>query len=168
MSPPDLHPVPLTRRAFAAFGDVIEARGGESYPINEGTTERFHDLAEVDVLQADGRPLINIFRGQPRAFPCQITMMERHPLASQAFIPLDKRPYLVVVAATPSRPGVDDLHAFIAGGDQGVNYHRGIWHHPLLTLDQVSDFLVIDRGGAGENLEEIWFDQGCRLVAGPA
>ncbi len=165
MSPPDLRPVPLTRRAFAPFGDVIETRGAESYPINEGTTERFHDLAAVDVAETEGRPLINIFRGQPRDYPCQITMMERHPLGSQAFFPLSQRPYLVVVAATPSRPGIDDLHAFLASGDQGVNYHRGIWHHPLLTLDQESDFLVVDRGGAGENLEEIWFDQGCRLVA---
>ncbi|HER27447.1 MAG TPA: ureidoglycolate lyase [Rhodospirillales bacterium] len=167
MSPPDLRPEPLTRKAFAPFGEVIETQGAASYPINEGTTERFHDLAAIDVAADDGRTLVNIFRGQARDFPCQITMMERHPLGSQAFIPLDRRPYLVVVAATPSRPGIDDLYAFFATGDQGVNYRKGIWHHPLLCMDKTSDFLVIDRGGAGQNLEEIWFDKGCRLVPDP-
>jgi len=164
VSTPDLHPVPLTRDVFAPFGDVIETRGADSYPINEGTTERFHDLAAVDVTAADGRPLINIFRAQPRKFPYQITMMERHPLASQAFIPLDRRPYLIVVATGKSKPGADDLYAFIASGDQGVNYHRGVWHHPLLSLNEVSEFLVVDRGGAGENLDEVQLDQARRLV----
>lgn len=168
MNAPELKPVLLTREAFAPFGDVIETQGAGSYPINEGTTQRFHDLAMVDVAEAEGRPLINIFRGQPRVFPYQVTMMERHPLGSQAFVPLDRRPYLVVVAATRSKPDVDDLFAFVANGDQGVNYHRGIWHHPLLSLDQVSDFLVIDRGGAGDNLEEVLLDQSCRLVVDPA
>ncbi len=168
MSPPDLWPTPLTRPAFAAFGDVIEARDGESYAINEGTTERFNDLASVDTGDRGGRPLISIFRGKPRVFPFHITMMERHPLASQAFVPLHRQPYLVVVAATTSSPGVDDLHAFLASGGQGVNYRRGIWHHPLLCVDRESDFLVIDRGGQGENLEETWFDQGCFLAAEPA
>ena len=167
MSLPDLKPLPLTRESFAPFGDVIETQGAESYPINEGTTERFHDLATVDVAEAEGRPLINIFRGQPRVFPYQVTMMERHPMGSQAFVPLDRRPYLVVVAATSAKPGTADLYAFVASGDQGVNYHRGIWHHPLLSLDQVCDFLVIDRGGAGDNLEEVWLDQACRLIVDP-
>jgi len=168
MSSPQLKPVPLTREAFAPFGDVIETQGAESYPINEGTTERFHDLATVDVSEAEGRPLINIFRGQPRVFPYQVSMMERHPLGSQAFIPLDRRPYLVVVASTSGNPGTDDLYAFVANGDQGVNYHRGIWHHPLLSLDQVCDFLVVDRGGAGDNLEEVQLDQSCYLIVEPA
>ena len=168
MNTPDLHPVPLTRDAFAPFGDVIETEGAGSYLINEGTTERFHDLAALDVTESDGRPLINIFRGQPRRFPFMVAMMERHPLASQAFIPMDRRPYLVVVAAAEAAPTVNDLHAFWAMGDQGVNYHRGVWHHPLLTMDRQSDFLVIDRGGEGDNLDEIWFDSGRRLLLDPA
>ena len=74
--------------AFAPFGDVIELDGATPFPINLGTTERYHDLAKVDVTEEGGRPLINLFRGQPRALPFEITMMERHPLGSQAFIPL--------------------------------------------------------------------------------
>jgi ureidoglycolate lyase len=148
----------LTREAFAPFGDVIEAAGAESFAINQGTTERFHDLAGIDVVLGGDRTLVNIFRGQPRSFPFAVTMMERHPLGSQTFVPLDRRRYLVVVAAPDTDPTAQDLRAFLAGGDQGVNYHRGVWHHPLLVLDQVSDFLVIDRGGTGDNLDEVFFE----------
>jgi ureidoglycolate lyase len=40
-----------------------------------------------------------------------------------------------------------------------VNYHRGVWHHPLIALDGVSDFLVIDRGGPGSNCDEHLFSE---------
>ncbi len=147
----DLAVEPLTRSAFADFGDVIELDGAHHYPINGGTCERYHDLARVDV--GDGRALINVFRGQARAFPIPITMLERHPLGSQAFVPLSERDYLVVVAPAgdldPSR-----MRAFLARARQGVNYAKGVWHHPLLALDVVSDFLVVDRGGTGNNCDE--------------
>jgi ureidoglycolate lyase len=144
---------PLNKAVFADFGDVIETKDAEQRLINEGTTTRFHDLAAIDVADEDGRPLISIFRGQPFAFPVKITMMERHPLGSQAFFPLQNRSFLVVVAPDEDdRPGRPQ--AFLAAGDQGVNYAKNIWHHPLLALDAVGDFLVLDRGGAGANLEE--------------
>ena len=53
----------LTAEAFAPFGDVIETAGRNSRWINEGTCQRFDDLAPVDVLAAGGRPLISIFKG---------------------------------------------------------------------------------------------------------
>ncbi len=143
---------PLSKAAFAGFGDVIETRGVKQLLINAGTTTRFHDLAAIDVTDQDGRPIISIFRGQPFAFPVEITMMERHPLGSQVFFPLANRPFLVVVAPDEDgRPGTP--LAFLAAGDQGVNYAKNTWHHPLLALDAVSDFLVVDRGGASDNLE---------------
>ncbi len=158
MSKLELRPAPLTRDAFAAFGDVIDTGGAASYPINEGTADRFHNLADVDVHEAGGRALISIFRSRPRDYPFEIRMMERHPIASQAFIPLDRGPYLVVVAAIGAAPAAADLEAFLATGGQGVNYHRGVWHHPLLSLQDESDFLVIDRGGEGNNLDEARLD----------
>ncbi|MBV8626290.1 MAG: ureidoglycolate lyase, partial [Paraburkholderia sp.] len=78
----------LTREAFAPFGDVIELAGARHFPINGGTTERFHDLATIDTAVDGGRPLVNVFRGQPHSLPLTISMMERHPLGSQAFLPL--------------------------------------------------------------------------------
>ncbi len=96
---------------------------------------------------------MNLFRGQPRTLPFEVTMLERHPLGSQAFIPLTDRPYIVVVAPA----GVLDppkIRAFVTSGWQGVNYAKGVWHHPLIALGGVSDFIVVDRGGGGGNLDE--------------
>lgn len=150
-----LRPRPLTREAFAPFGDVIECEGARHFPINGGTTERFHDLARIEPGEG-GRAIVSIFRGQPRNFPLTISMMERHPLGSQAFVPLNGHAYLVLVAeagANDAVPGA--LHAFLAQGNQGVNYGIGVWHHPLLAMGEISDFLVIDRQGDGGNCDEI-------------
>ena len=144
---------PLTREAFAPFGDVIELEGAKQIPINLGTTIRFHDLAKVDVTDEGGRTLVNLFRGQPRALPFEVKMLERHPLGSQAFIPLNDKPYLVVVAPA-GELDESKVRAFVTSGWQGVNYAKGVWHHPLLSLGEVSDFVVVDRGGDGVNLNE--------------
>ena len=150
---------PLTAEAFAPFGDVIAAASAQrQFTINGGNTERYHDLADIDP-GPDGRAIVSIFRGQPRPLPFTVEMMERHPLGSQAFVPLSGGPYLVVVAQAGDAPGVEDLRVFLARGDQGVNYARGVWHHPLLALDGVSDFLVIDRAGEGPNCDEVRLDE---------
>ncbi len=154
---------PLTRDAFAPFGDVISLDGARHFPINGGTTERFHDLATIDVAEAGGRTLVNVFRAQPRSLPFEVSTMERHPLGSQAFIPLGNGRYLVVVAP----PGPFDerqIRAFAVAGSIGVNYARGVWHHPLIVLDAVADFLVIDRGGDQPNCDEIGLDRSYRLA----
>lgn len=142
---------PLTAAAFAPFGDVIET-GADPVMINNGTTERHHDLAQVDLLGQGAHTLINIFRGQPFSPPVEIRMMERHPLGSQAFMPLSDRPYLVVVA--PDENGAPGQPVAFLAEKTGVNYRANVWHHPLISLEAVSDFLVVDRGGDGLNLEE--------------
>ena len=153
-----IKPKPLTRDNFAAFGDVIEVHDqANNFTINDGYTQRYHDLAKVDVTENDGRTLINIFRSTPLSQPISIKMMERHPLSSQAFIPLGQQPYLVVVAPKGELQ-VTDIEVFLADGDQGVNYHKGTWHHFCLALNQSSDFIVVDRGGAGENCDVVKLD----------
>ncbi|MDB3946316.1 ureidoglycolate lyase [Gammaproteobacteria bacterium] len=147
-------PQPLTAQRFAPFGDVIEARQSSALMINQGTSTRFHDLAAVDVGAEGGRALVNIFRATPYPAPLIIRMMEKHPLGSQLFMPLHGHPYLVAVAAAGERVESQDLNVFLAEGDQGVNFYPGTWHHPLLVLSGKQDFLVIDRGGVGENLIE--------------
>jgi ureidoglycolate lyase len=143
---------PLTTAAFAIFGDVIEtAAARQIYPVNDGTAQRFHDLAEIDTSAKNGRTLVSIFRAEPRALPFAIKMLERHPLGSQAFIPLQGHRYLIVVGESPQ----DRPRVFLADRGQGINYRRGTWHHPLIALDAISDFLVIDRGGAGANCDEV-------------
>lgn len=136
---------------------MIETDGAQHFAINEGTTDRFHDLAGVDTKADGGTPLISIFRGQPRPHPIDIKMVERHPLGSQAFYPLRDADWFVVVGAPGDTPEVSTLRAFRATGRQGVNYHRGVWHHPLLVLKPDHEFLVVDRGGPGENCDEVWF-----------
>ena len=151
---------PLNREAFEPFGDVIETDSTvETMTINDGYAVRYNDLATVDVLGSGGRPLINIFRSKPRPLPIVIHMMERHPLGSQAFISLQKKKFLVVVAPSGESVDPENLSAFITNGFQGVNYARGVWHFPLISLEEEQDFLVIDRGGPKNNCEEIFFNE---------
>jgi ureidoglycolate lyase len=154
----------LTREGFAAFGDVVQLDGARQHVINDGQAIRYHDLARIDVSADGGYPLVNVFRTKPCTLPFAITRLESHPLGSQLFMPLQQMPFLVVVApAGELDPGT--MRAFVTCGLQGVNYARGVWHHPLLALEQMSDFLVIDRGGVGDNLieqdlpEPLWITQ---------
>ena len=150
---------PLTRGTFAPFGEVIEASDAvKHFTINAGNTERYHDLANIEP-GADGRVIVSIFRGQPRSLPFTVHMVERHPLASPAFVPMSGKPYLVVVAPAGNPPAVEDLQVFLARGDQGVNYATGVWHHPLLALEGVCDFLVVDRSGPGHNCDEMQLER---------
>lgn len=150
-----LPPQPLTRDAFAPFGDVIEMEGAAHFTINQGFAERFNDLAGVDVSSEGGLTNVSLFLGQPRPQPIAIRLMERHPLGSQIFLPLQDRPWLVLVAEDVN--DIKSYRAFTATGRQGVNYARNVWHHPLLVMDADSRFIVVDRKGPGNNLEELWF-----------
>lgn len=149
---------PLSAAAFAPFGQVIEMAGAHHYPINDGMTERYHDLARVELGGMHPRPLISLFRGQPYALPLTLKMVERHPLGSQAFYPLSANPWLVIVAeddhGAPAR-----LRAFQPAAGQGVNIAMNTWHGVLTPLEASSDFLVVDRGGDGNNVQEHHFAQ---------
>jgi len=145
---------PLNRRVFAAFGDVIETEGARHFPINRGTIERFHDLASVNVGD-DGRVLISIVEARyASGMPVRVEMVERHPLGSQAFVPLGEAVMCVVVAPPGEAVRPADLRAFVSNGRQGINYHPGTWHMPLLAFEAGQRFIVVDRGGPGNNCDE--------------
>ncbi len=147
---------PLTAGAFAPYGEVLEAGGAPDRIINQGLCGRFHDLATLDVL--DGRAGISLFKAEPRSLPLRLEMVERHPQGSQAFVPMSHDPFLVVVAADEGgRPGTP--RAFLTRAGQGINFHRGTWHGVLTPLYAPGLFAVIDRIGAGPNLEEHWFEE---------
>lgn len=149
---------PLTRDAFAEFGDVLDTDGANHYPINGGLCERYHDLARVEAEGPYARVLVSIFRAQPRAFPLKLSMVERHPFGSQAFMPLSQAPFLVIVCHDgPEGPG--EPHAFLTAPGQGVSYPRNTWHGVLTPIGEEQRFLVVDRGGDGTNLEEHFFEE---------
>jgi ureidoglycolate lyase len=156
-----LTPEPLTKTVFAPFGDVVEIDSVAPIEINQGFARRFNALADIDVT-ADGAAVnISLFEATPRPQPIAIKLMERHPLGSQLFMPLQDRPWLVVVCADPRDPA--SYRAFAASGRQGVNYARNVWHHPLLILGEGERFMVVDRTGQ-DNLEEVWLDQPLSLI----
>jgi ureidoglycolate lyase len=157
----------LTAAGFEPFGDVIETEGRQWRWINQATAQRYDDLARVDVSQAHGRPLISIFRASPQKLPFHVRSLERHPLSSQCFYPLDGRSFLVIVAEDGQGPIAGRIRAFLSSGHQGVNYRRNTWHHSLIALGQISNFLVVDRGGTEENCEELSVDGEVVWVAGP-
>jgi ureidoglycolate lyase len=146
---------PLTRAAFAPFGDVIDCAGDPDKIINQGKCGRYHDRAQLEF--ADGRAGVSLFNAAPRSLPYQLEMMERHPDGSQCFIPMGGSGFLVIVAPdVEGRPGTP--LAFLTEPGQAVNFHRGTWHGVLTPLQAPGLFAVVDRIGAGANLEEVWFD----------
>ncbi|MCH4812423.1 ureidoglycolate lyase [Vreelandella neptunia] len=145
---------PLTAEAFALFGDVLDARTSASFPINAGRTQRHHDLAKVETLGENAHTLINIFVSQPVTLPLELTFLERHPQGSQAFMPLHQEQFIVVVAPPGEHINPDDVRAFVTDGRQGVNYRAGTWHAIQSVLEREGEFLVVDRGGDGNNCDE--------------
>jgi len=150
-----LRPQPLTAAAFARFGDVLEIAGAPDRLINQGLCGRYHDRARLDF--ADGRAGISLFDAAPRALPCRLEMVERHPLGSQCFIPLNGVPFLVTVAEDAGGRPVN-IRAFLTAPGQSVNLLRGIWHGVLAPIGARGHYAVVDRIGEGANLEEHWFD----------
>jgi len=152
----------LTAEAFAPFGEVLEVAGEPTVLINQGRCARYSDLAKLDFN--DGRAGISIFKSEICTLPCELNMVERHPLGSQAFIPMGGHPFMVVVAedknGTPVNP-----QAFISAKGQAINFHRGTWHGVLTPLHQPGLFAVIDRIGDGTNLEEHYFDTPYQIQA---
>jgi ureidoglycolate lyase len=158
---PPLTPYPLTKSAFKPFGDVVETDGAAGIEINQGFARRFNALAGIDVTTDGASVNISLFDVKPRPQPVQIKLMERHPLGTQLFMPLQDRPWLVVVCTDPRDPA--SYRAFAASGRQGVNYARNVWHHPLLVLGDGERFMVVDRISA-DNLEEVWLEQPLSLA----
>jgi ureidoglycolate lyase len=156
---------PLTKAGFARFGEVVELAGAEGIAINQGFAERVNGLAQIDVGATGGSVNVSIFTAKARPQPIAVRLMERHPLGSQLFYPLQDRPWLVLVCDDPH--DADSFRAFLASGRQGVNYRRNVWHHPLLVTGDGEQFIVIDRAGAGRNLEEIDLGAGESLYLAP-
>lgn len=148
-------PRPLTANAFAPFGDVLDCAGEADRIINQGMCGRFHDRATMDF--SDGRAGLSLFNATPRSFPYRLDLLERHPDGSQAFVPMTEHPFLVIVAHDANGAPATPL-AFLTAPHQAINLHRNVWHGVLTPLHAPGLFAVIDRIGAGANLQEFRLD----------
>ena len=146
-----IYPKPITKENFSKFGDMITTDDIKPLEINNGYAERFDGIANLDTSKDNGETTICIFSALKRSFPMKIDMMEKHPLGSQAFVPMKETTFLVFVAPKATKPNLHEIEAFVVPPGIGVNYNPGIWHFPLISTEDMN-FLVIDRKGSGDNL----------------
>ena len=144
-------PVKITRQNFADFGDLISSDNIKPIDINAGYAKRFDNLADLNTSKDEGKTIVSIFSALKRTFPMTIDMMEKHPLGSQAFIPMKETTFLSFVAPPGKFPEINKIQSFIIPPKTGINYKPGIWHFPLISTED-TNFIVIDRKGSGENL----------------
>jgi len=144
-------PTKINRKNFSPYGDLISSDDIDCIDINAGYAKRFDNLANIDTLNGGGKTIVSIFSALKRTFPMKIDMMEKHPLGSQAFIPMKETTFLSFVAPPGESPEISKIQSFIVPPKTGINYKPGIWHFPLISTED-TNFLVIDRKGNGNNL----------------
>ena len=144
-------PIKITKTNFATFGDLISSENINPMNINAGFAKRFDNLANINTSKDNGQTIVSIFSALKRTFPMKIDMMEKHPLSSQAFIPMKETTFLSFVAPPGEFPEINKIQSFIIPPKTGINYKPGIWHFPLISTEN-TNFLVIDRKGGGKNL----------------
>ena len=144
-------PLKISKENFANYGDLISTNNVKPIDINNGYAKRFDNLTNINTLKDQGKTIVSIFTALKRNFPMKIDMMEKHPLGSQAFIPMKETTFLAFVAPQNNKPEIEKVESFIIPPGIGINYKPGIWHFPLISTEN-TNFLVIDRKGSGENL----------------
>ena len=153
-----IKPIKITRKNFATYGDLISSDDIKPMDINAGYAKRFDNLANINTSKDEGKTIVSIFSAVKRTFPMKIDMMEKHPLGSQAFIPMKETTFLSFVAPPAESPDISKIQSFIIPPKIGINYKPGIWHFPLISTED-TNFLVIDRKGKGKNLITHRFDK---------
>jgi len=132
----EIVPQPLTREAFAPFGDVIDVP-------NEPGRKYYEDA--LGNLRSGAHPSLSMsLKGETPDRPLKADLLERHEFSSQTFVPIDVARWLIVVAPHAKQGGPDSalVRAFIASGRQGVTYKPDTWHHGLTVLDRPGRFAV--------------------------
>jgi len=146
-----IKPLEITRENFAIYGDLIATNDVKPIKINAGYAKRFDDLASIATTKDAGKTVVSIFSALKRTFPMKIDMMEKHPLGSQAFIPMKDTTFLVLVAPQGDSLNLNKIESFIVPPGIGINYKPETWHFPLISTENMN-FLVVDRKGPGDNL----------------
>ncbi len=146
-----IKPKKISKQNFRKFGDLIDTKRKKFININNGYAKRFDNLGNINTGKLKGLSIMSIFAAKKRSFPMNIKMMEKHPLGSQAFIPMNDASFLIFVAPKGKKPKISKIESFVVPKQTGINYKPGIWHFPLISLKNMN-FLVIDRKGKGNNL----------------
>jgi len=146
-----IKPIEITRKNFATYGDLISSDNIKPIDINSGYAKRFDNLANINTSRDGGKTTVSIFSTLKRTFPMKIDMMEKHPLGSQAFIPMKETNFIVLVAPPGDKPEISKIESFVVSRGIGINYKPDIWHFPLISTENMN-FLVMDRKGTGDNL----------------
>ena len=146
-----IKPIPITKENFSQFGEIISTKNIKPIEINNGYAKRYDGIANLNTSKDNGETTISIFSALKRAFPMKIDMMEKHPLGSQAFIPMKETTFLAFVAPNGEKPDLNKIKAFVIHSGVGINYKPGTWHFPLISTEDMN-FLVVDRKGSGQNL----------------
>mgnify|MGYP001254811782 FL=1 len=146
-----IKPKKITSKNFKRYGELISTKKIKPININNGYAKRFDNLCKINTSLQKGNAIVSIFSAKKRKFPMKIDMMEKHPLGSQAFVPMDETKFLVFVAPKGKKPNIKKIESFIVPKQTGINYKPGTWHFPLISTKNMN-FLVIDRKGKGSNL----------------
>jgi ureidoglycolate lyase len=150
---------PITAAAFAPYGDLVSAGVRDGRAANQGTAVRFDHAAALESTRAGARPNLAVFRSTPKALPFRVRLLERHPCSTQAFLPLVCASFLVVVAPGDDAPDAARIEAFLCGPGQGINYRRGVWHHPIVALEEEAEFAMLAwEDGGPDDCVERWLD----------
>jgi len=146
-----IKPKKITQKNFKKFGDLISASKAKPININNGYAKRFDNLCRINTSLKKGNTIMSIFSAKKRKFPMNIKMMEKHPLGSQAFIPMNETTFLAFVAPQNNKLEIEKIESFIIPPGIGINYKPGTWHFPLISTENMN-FLIVDRQGPGNNL----------------
>ena len=146
-----INPKKVSKKNFKKFGQIIDTSKKQYFKINDGYAKRYDNLGKIDTSVKKGTTIVSIFSAKKRKFPMKIEMMEKHPLGSQAFVPMKETSFLVFVAPKGKEPNLKKVESFRIPKQTGINLNPGIWHFPLISTKNMN-FLVIDRKGKGNNL----------------
>ena len=146
-----IKPKKINKKNFNKFGQIIDTSKKKYFRINNGYAKRYDNLGKINTSTKKGKTIVSIFSAKTRKFPMKVDMMEKHPLGSQAFIPMKETSFLVFVAPRGNKPDINKIQSFVVPKQTGVNYKAGIWHFPLISMKNMN-FLIVDRKGKGNNL----------------
>lgn len=158
---------PASAEAFAAYGRLIPP--GEPRLHNEGRGTRRDFPARLAHEPPAARLDISTTEIIASKAPVRVSLVERHSLSAQAFLPMSGSRLLVAVAPTSSDGAAcfEAIEAFIVPAGIGIEYHPGTWHAPLVALDEAARLVMMMWACDGPpDLEEVALPRPLDIVLG--